>query len=171
MTTRERTLAYLLFPPLVLVGGGFFAYQLWYEPLVSRDERITALTEEIRKGNVAKQQIEAKKGQYDFSAYDRLLATCDQHHIRAILILDYSNKFYDNDLSPNSEEGRAAFAKWAAESVKHFKGRSVLWEMYNEPNIQFWRPAPKVEDYIKLAIATGKAIKAAAPDELYIGPA
>lgn len=115
--------------------------------------------------------IERQKGKYDFAAYDRLLSALDDHHIRAILILDYSNRFYDDDLSPHTDEGRRAFADWAAASVTHFKNRGVLWEMYNEPNISFWRPKPNVEDYAKLAIAVGKAIRQAAPDELYIGPA
>ena len=52
---------------------------------------------------------ERKKGRYDFSAYDRLLAALDQHKIRAVLILDYSNRHYDNGLSPSSDEGRKAF--------------------------------------------------------------
>ncbi len=115
--------------------------------------------------------IEKMPGQYDFSPYDRLLATLDENHVRAVLILDYSNKLYDADQSPHSDEAVAAFAKWAAASVTHFKDRGVIWEMYNEPNGNFWRPHVDVQQYIKLALATGKAIKAVAPDELYIGPA
>jgi hypothetical protein len=115
--------------------------------------------------------IERRKGEYDFSAYDRLLKALEEYHIRAIFILDYSNRFYDNGQSPSSVEGRAACAKWAAESVKHFKGRGILWEMYNEPNIGFWKPKPNVDDYAKLALAVGKAIREAEPQEVYIGPA
>jgi len=115
--------------------------------------------------------IERRKGEYDFSAYDRLIKALEEYQIRAIFILDYSNRFYDNNESPNSDEGRAAFAKWAGESVKHFKGHGILWEMYNEPNIGFWKPKPNVEDYAKLALAVGKAIRDAEPQEVYIGPA
>jgi hypothetical protein len=113
--------------------------------------------------------IETKPGQYDFSAYDRLLAALDEHHVRALLILDYANPLYDKNESPHSDEAVAAFAKWTAASATHFKGRGVIWEMYNEPN-GFWRPHPDVQQYIKLAAATGKAIKSATPDELHIGP-
>jgi hypothetical protein len=116
------------------------------------------------------QQIETKPGEYDFSKWDRLLDDCDKHHVRALLIFDYSNKLYDRGQSPQSDEAVAAFAKWAAATVTHFKGRHVLWEMYNEPN-GFWRPKPEVQQYIKLALATGKTVKAAQPDELFIGPA
>lgn len=115
--------------------------------------------------------VEHEKGEYDFSAYDRLMKALDKYHIHPVFILDYSNRFYDGDQSPHTDEGRAAFAKWAAASAVHFKNRGVVWEMYNEPNIKFWRPKPNVDDYAKLALAVGKAIHEATPDETYIGPA
>ena len=114
---------------------------------------------------------EREKGHYDFRAFDRLLANLDAHHLRAMLILDYSNPHYDNGLSPASEEGRQAFARWAAAAATHFRGRGVLWEMYNEPNIGFWKPKPDVRQYVKLALAVGRALRNAAPDEPYAGPA
>jgi hypothetical protein len=113
--------------------------------------------------------MEKKKGEYDFKEYDHLLQICDEHHIRVMAILDYSNPLYDSDLSPHTDEGIAAFAKWSVATVKHFKGRGVLWEMYNEPN-GFWRPKPDVNAYVKLAVAVAKAIKEAEPDELHCGP-
>ena len=90
--------------------------------------------------------------------------------IRAVLILDYSNRHYDGGLSPASDEGRAAFARWAAAAAHHFRNRGVLWEMYNEPNIGFWKPKPDAKQYAKLALAVGKALREAEPGELYIGP-
>ena len=114
---------------------------------------------------------EREKGRYDFSAYERLMAALDEYHIRPVFILDYSNRFYDNDQSPHSEEGREAFSKWAAAAAVHFKGRGVVWEMYNEPNIKFSRPKPNADDYAKLALAVGKALRDAAPHETYMGPA
>lgn len=114
---------------------------------------------------------EREKGKYDFAAYDRLMEALKPHGIRALFILDYSNPHYDNGLSPHSDEGRRAFARWAAAAAQHFKGRGVLWEMYNEPNIFFWRPKPDVNQYVKLALEVGKALREAVPDEQYIGPA
>lgn len=115
--------------------------------------------------------IEQKKGEYNFSAYDRLLNDLDKFGIRAVLILDYGNRLYDSGTSPNTDEARGAFAKWAAATVHHFKGRGVLWEMWNEPNGSFWKPKANVDEYAKLALATGKAIRDAEPAEPYIGPA
>jgi hypothetical protein len=92
--------------------------------------------------------------------------------IRCLLILDYSNRLYDNGLSPHTEESRAAFARWAAAGAKHFAGKGVLWEIWNEPNIsQFWKPRPNAEDYSKLALATIEAIRAADPDAFIMAPA
>jgi hypothetical protein len=113
---------------------------------------------------------EKSKGVYDFSVYDSLLKSMDQYHIRVWWVLDYGNKLYDS-VSPHTDEDRAAFAAWASAAVKHFAGRGVIWEMWNEPNISFWKPKPNADDYAKLALVTGKAIHDAAPDEIYIGPA
>ena len=116
--------------------------------------------------------IEQKRGEYDFKPYDDLLAALDKHNVRALLILDYANPLYDDGLAPHTDAGRQAFAKWAAAAVTHFKGRGVLWEMWNEPNLtQFWHPKTSVDNYVKLAIEVGKAIKSAGPEEIYIGPA
>ena len=115
---------------------------------------------------------EREKGKYDFRAYDRLMTALDEHGIRALFILDYANRHYDNGLSPHTDEGRAAFARWTAAAVEHFKGRNVLWEMWTEPNLkQSWKSEPNVTNYTALAIAVGKAIKTVAPREKYCGPA
>ncbi len=114
--------------------------------------------------------IERVQGTYDFSAYERLLRSLDKFKIRPIFILDYGNDIYQKG-SPKSSEARAAFARFAAAAVTHFKGRGVLWEMWNEPNGGFWTPHANVDEYIALALETGKAIKAAEPNEPYIGPA
>jgi hypothetical protein len=117
-------------------------------------------------------KIESTRGRYDYSAYDRLVKSLDEFGIRAVFILDYANPLYDDNRSPDSDEGRRAFARWAAESVQHFAGKKILWEMYNEPNITpFWRPKPNTDDYVKLALAVGKAIRVAAPGDAYVGPA
>ena len=109
------------------------------------------------------ENTEVAPGQYDFSAYDRMVTTLASYKISPYFILDYANKLYDNGLSPYTEEGRRAFANWASAAVEHFKGRGIIWELYNEPNFRFWRPKPNVHDYILLALEVGEAIRAVAP--------
>lgn len=117
------------------------------------------------------QSTEVEKGKYDFSSYDRLLQALDEQKIRPLFILDYANTLYDEGRAPFSDEGRRAFASWAATAVARYRGRGILWEIYNEPNTRFWRPEPRVSDYVKLALVASKAIHVAAPDEQIIGPA
>ena len=109
--------------------------------------------------------IEKQKGVYDFSDYDVLMKNLEQSHIRPLLILDYGNPLYANNGTPDDPEWRADFTRWAVATVNHFAGRHVLWEMWNEPNYK------KGDWYVNLALATGKALREAAPNEAYIGPA
>jgi polysaccharide biosynthesis protein PslG len=113
---------------------------------------------------------ERKKGEYDFAPYDRLVEAGKATGTRFLFILDYTNNLYEKDNAVRTEEGRQAMARWAAAAVVHFKGRGILWEMWNEPNISvFWKPQPNVEEYIKLALAVGEAIRKAAPEEMHVG--
>lgn len=129
---------------------------------------------------------EPKPGQYDWKAYDELTANLDRRGIRAIYILDYVNAAYEGTVdathpfthekqehtaSPRNPASIAAFAKWSAAAAKHFHGHHILWEIYNEPNGFFWKPAPNAKEYAALALATSKAIKEAQPDATVVAPA
>src|SRR6516162_7393978 len=71
---------------------------------------------------------EPKKGEYNWSEYDQLLANLDKRGIRPVFILDYSHHLYEeavtspnplngqarkNTASPQHPESVAAFARWA----------------------------------------------------------
>ena len=121
---------------------------------------------------------EKVRGQYDFSAYDGLLAALDRHKMHALFILGYGNPLYADKGEPTPFTHRAgmgtfreAYAQWAAAAVKHFAGRGCIWEMWNEPNLNiFWQPSPNSDEYIALAKQAAAAIHAAAPGEPLIGP-
>jgi polysaccharide biosynthesis protein PslG len=130
--------------------------------------------------------LEAKKGEYQWAGYEELLSNLDRRGLRAILILDYSNPLYEPAVdcphpitgqphrataSPQHPESIAAFARWAAAAAKHFQGRHVIWEIWNEPNGHFWSPKPDAEQYAALALATAKAIRQADPQATIAGPA
>jgi hypothetical protein len=130
--------------------------------------------------------IEQQKGQYNWSDYEELTANLDKHGLRAIYILDYSNPLYEETVasknplngqehrdtaSPQHPESVAAYAKWAAAAAKHFSGRHIIWEIWNEPNISFWKPKPDVQQYNTLCLAALKAIRAADPRATIIAPA
>ena len=130
--------------------------------------------------------IERTKGTYNWAAFDELTANLEKRGMRAIYILDYSNSLYEEPIdskdpltgkeqkgiaSPQRPESIAAFARWAAAAAQHFKGSNIIWEIWNEPNISFWKPKPDVAQYIALAMATCKAVKAVVPNATIIGPA
>jgi polysaccharide biosynthesis protein PslG len=120
------------------------------------------------------QTVERTAGVYDFagSGYDAFVQDLHQRGERTILILDYSNSLYDQNLSPYDAPGRQAFARFAAAAVRHYRGMGVVWELYNEPdNHGFWRPAPDARTYAALVNTAVPAMRAADPEALIIGPA
>jgi hypothetical protein len=129
---------------------------------------------------------ELKKAEYDWSAYDELTADLEKRGLRAVYILDYSNALYEEEVvsenplthktqrdtaSPQHPESVAAFARWAAAAAKHFRGRRVIWEIWNEPNITFWKPRPDVKQYAELCLAAARTVHAADPDATVVAPA
>ena len=91
---------------------------------------------------------EPEPGRYDFAKYDSLLAALEKANLRAYFILDYGHPKYARPAAPGdagdrqpftsragTQEFRDAFAKWAVAAVGHFKGRGIVWELWNEPNI------------------------------------
>ncbi len=116
--------------------------------------------------------VEREKGVYRFRPYDELLEGLTSRGIRALFILDYSNRLYEKDRSVRTQEGREAFARFAAAAAGRYRGRGIRWEIWNEPNLEgFWKPQPAVEDYAALVIETARAIRAADPQARILAPA
>ena len=118
--------------------------------------------------------VERKKGVYEFEkiGYDALTEACTKRGIRLLYILDYSNRLYESQRSVRTEEGRKAFAAFAEAAAKRYKGKGILWEIWNEPNIkQFWAPQPSVDDYCKLVEETAPLVKKADPSGLVVAGA
>ena len=115
--------------------------------------------------------VEKTRGVYDFAKYDALTDKLAAAHCRPLYIIDYYNPLYDGGLAPHTDAGRAAFARFAAAAAAHFRGRGVVWEIWNEPNGLYWAPLPNVEDYSRLAVVVARAIRAADPHAAIIAPA
>ena len=128
---------------------------------------------------------ERKQGEFDWTAYDELTANLEQRGLRAIYILDYSNGLYEETTSvtnkhthhveralcsPQHAASVAAFARWAGAAAAHFHGRRIIWEIWNEPNISFWKPKADARQYATLALATCQAVRAADPQAVIIAP-
>ena len=118
-------------------------------------------------------QIEREvKGRYDFSAYDVLVEEMAARDIRIIFILDYGNDLYGGGNAHHLEEGRPAFARFAAAAAAHYRGQGILWEIWNEPNLEkFWHAPPDPLNYADLAFQVISAIRREDPAAWIVGPA
>ncbi|HEY3333480.1 MAG TPA: cellulase family glycosylhydrolase [Capsulimonadaceae bacterium] len=126
--------------------------------------------------------VEKQPGVYDFSVYDKLTAQLEGMGARPLYILDYGNPLYDADAKtsaeikgppapPRTDAARAAFAKFAGAAAAHFKGRGILWELWNEPDgNQFWKPAANADEYAAALIPAAKAVRDADPSAVIMGP-
>jgi hypothetical protein len=118
--------------------------------------------------------VEEEKGVYNFEkpGYDELTEACAKRGIRIIYILCYENPLYTSSRSIRTEEERKAFAAFAAATVKNYKGKGIIWEIWNEPNIKgFWKPEPNVDEYMALVKEAVPRIREADPDAFICAPA
>lgn len=116
--------------------------------------------------------VEKEKGVYDFSAYDTLLDTARERGLGVIGVIAFNNKLYGKVTEP---AGAAGYAAFAAALAARYKDRSILWEVWNEPNVRtFWgaqtqHPKAKAntpefaDEYTALVKATVPAMRAADP--------
>ena len=113
---------------------------------------------------------EKAAGKYDFSIYDRLVGQLKVAHIRPVFVLDYGNKLYENG-APKSVKAQDAYAAWAGEVTSHFRGEEIVWEIWNEPNVDhFWRPRADSVSYATLALKAAKAMRKADPNCRILAP-
>lgn len=142
----------------------------WTSPLPGEMTMLSASGFKFLRMGLHWSVIETQKGIYNFTDYDIFVATLDKYGMKASLTFDFTNPLYDGGMSPCSEEGRKAFAAYATAGVKRYQGKGYFWEMYNEPNNAFWKPAPNVTDYTLLALTVGASLKASVPSETFMGP-
>ena len=140
------------------------------EPKDNTIQRIAASGFKWIRMDMLWNEIERRKGSYDFSRYDKLNDQLRQSKLRPIYILDYGNDYYEKG-APRSPQARAAFVAFVHATLQHYGHQGAVWELYNEPNIHFWEPQPNVNEYIALAREVGHEIRANEPDEWFIGPA
>ncbi|TXI09606.1 MAG: hypothetical protein E6Q76_05310 [Rhizobium sp.] len=128
--------------------------------------------------------VEKVQGQYDFSVFDKLADAMISQGVRPMFILDYSNPLYEPvqpgataldapiKPPPRHSSSVAAFNNFASAAALHFKGKNVIWEIWNEPNYtQFWPTGANAQEYGDLAVSTCWAIRNVDRDATIIGPA
>jgi hypothetical protein len=135
------------------------------------------------RGDVPWKDIEVTPGnlQYPTSSsplrnLDTLVTDSVRHQHKPLLILAYGNKAYDGGGLITSPQGIDAFARYAAFTVTHFKGRVEDFEVWNEWNHGLGSPpghkvAGDPRQYVNLLRAAYQSIKSANPQAHVIGGA
>lgn len=145
-------------------------------------DQAAALGFRLVRSDVLWSKVERERGRYDWRATDVLVGELRRRRLLPLLILAYSNPLYagrwrgDEEgredwawMPPMSDEARAAFARFAAAAAARY-GQRVIWEVWNEPNLTFGKPA-QLDAYGRLAVAACQAMRAAQPEAVIVGPA
>ncbi len=102
-------------------------------------------------------------GRYRFFRYDALLRELESRGMGVLWILDYGHPNHGGG-TPRTPSDIEAFARFAGAAAAHFKGHTVCYEIWNEPDtIQFWPPSPDASEYASLLREAVKAIRSADP--------
>lgn len=125
------------------------------------------------------ENVERRRGSYDFKSFDVLANALGSQGLRPVVILAYGNPLYSSRgdtpvfLSRvDSDEFREGFAAFSVAAVARYAGRGFIWEQWNEPNNRHsWPPAPNAEAYVALMRRAGAAIRQRFPRETIVGPA
>ena len=113
---------------------------------------------------------EKTRGVYSFPN-DPQMKFCAERGITVIGVIFGCNKLYEDNGKGGiqTEEGRRGYAAYAAALAAHYRDQNVIWEIWNEPNVQtFWRKgkhnSPEfAEEYTALVAATVPAMLQADP--------
>ncbi len=91
-----------------------------------------------------------RNGVYDFKRFEPLVTEAEAQGMGMLFILDYGHP--DHDV--RTAAGRAAFAAYAKAAAQYFAGRSVSFEVWNEPDTEvFWGSTPDPQAYASLCRA------------------
>jgi hypothetical protein len=108
------------------VSDGFGICIHFTRPMADEMEMLAETGFKLFRNNFKWDAIERKKGEYHFKEYQFLMFELKKHNMSAHLIQDYGNTLYEKQWNGVvTEEGRKAYAKWAATAVDYLKGRGI----------------------------------------------
>jgi hypothetical protein len=125
--------------------------------------------------------VEQERGAYDWRPFDALVADTRAAGLIPLLILAYSNPLYSPKVPgmenipsrsfavPKAGEARVGFMHFARAAAQHF-GASVMWEIWNEPDLNFGTPFD-LDSYVSFAVETCHEVREASAESVIIGPA
>lgn len=111
-------------------------------------------------------------GSYRWEEIDRVANTANKFGIQSLAIITYApawarNPACSNELCAPKDPG--TFGQFAGAVAARYKGRIATYEIWNEPNFDFfWQPAPNMDEYKNILVAAFGQIKTADPSATVI---
>lgn len=81
--------------------------------------------------------IETRAGVYNWSKFDELVSALASRNMRALFILGYGNTLYTRawNSPPTTTAAIKAYGNFAEAAARHFAGKGVRFEVWNEANL------------------------------------
>ncbi|WP_181397339.1 glycosyl hydrolase [Cryobacterium arcticum] len=116
--------------------------------------------------------IETTKGEYTFPPTEEsMIQDYAAHGVGLLPLSVYVNKFYDNNKTPSTPEGLAAYAAFTSAVVAHYGSPAVeVYNEFNNPPMNKGACGPTAACYLPLLKATFERVKADHPETLIVGP-
>ncbi len=121
--------------------------------------------------------VETTQGQYNFSLFDNMYNELTAQGMTPIFILCYNNRFYSptgsvtsngNQVGITDANNRQGYVNFVKAAANRYKGKGVIWEIWNEPDLpKFWNN-PNPQAYAQLAQASVQAIRSVDPNAYVI---
>ncbi len=108
-------------------------------------------------------RIEPRRGQFDWTYYDNLLACARRNGITVYAIVGY----WTGWTKPYTAEGIEDYVQFLRAMVRRYQKEIRQWEIWNEPNIFFWQ-GPK-DLYAEMLTRSYAAIKEIDPGAQVLG--
>lgn len=133
--------------------------------------------------------VESQKGAFDWSYADQFMQKLANRNFYAVYELGALNGNYGPlvDTLPNRPTGQGqqeiaaptsshaalvGFERYVAQSVKRYHGDHVIWEIWNEPDMNSnWPPHVDAKMFAKFISTTCAVIKRVDPSAVVVGPA
>ncbi|HET9516519.1 MAG TPA: cellulase family glycosylhydrolase [Actinoplanes sp.] len=127
-------------------------------------DRVASLGVGWLRVDAAWSEIEAVRGDYDFSRLDRVVGAARRRGLSVLLILGSTAAWARPDDAewnhgPTDETARAGFIAFAEQAARRYRGQVDAYEIWNEPNLPgSWSPRPDPAAYLTLLRAAYRAI-------------
>jgi hypothetical protein len=121
------------------------------------------------------QDVEPHLGQFVFPVrYERYMAELRAKGISPLVELTFANRAYDGGMTPYTEDGFSAYARYGVEVLRHYGSQISAVEIWNEYNGSFCKgPAShdRADTYARMARVAYRALKEERPDLVVAGGA